>query len=773
MGAGAAVAGAAAVPLAAAYGIGKLIAPKQTDAAADAVAGWFNSKATPLIKKAEAVGSGYETGMAEAIPGSRFLEKALPKEAQNTIQQVKAQNPAATTAGKVAGNVGLMAIPGLNVFQGATTGGKIAALAGNAALTMSPFAIGAGLNELADSGDPAAAIKKAAIAEALGVAGGTAIGGAGLLFGKLAKAAHPILNEVDAASYGIVGRDVSKPGAEFARKMGLNPTGYKAGHGDENLDKIMTLLRSEGGRSKAGLQKAEDWVNGSYDSINGIMKDSGATLSGKLPDILQAPIVQTLKGKFDPKDVDNVIKMLTTEADKYMSAGPRGWSDARGYLNDMMQAGIASGKGNSGISIGENAGDNITKMIQKTSEKHGAGELLQDSASVVKAHMNEMTHNVLNEARQAGQAVPDLESLDHIYSAYPSLQQSLARRAGKPMGSMAGGSESTAGLASMSGIGGMIGGPAGAVASKVLGATAMAPLLKRGVGYATNQVMGRTAAGLDKLLSNASGAVGNAPSAVSPIIGGMVTGNGENGGLLSSIDGPTMASGPAMGQAAPPEQAPAGAPSTIPMQPIPNAPAQPPQPTPAQAMSNANDAMVHAADPARNVPGFNPTAMQERLQEWYQIHTRRMGNDLSFDDFTNQLKQATGGFSADNPLTYKIMVDDPSEAERIFKAHMTMKKLDGVHLEDALNYYTHPLHRIGGTRFSSDVGRTEDMAHTQLVDALHGMGLGDSKEIEGRLKKIAWDPKMKDKDKLSAVTDWIANQGGIPIQQLMDLGLWH
>jgi hypothetical protein len=288
-----------------------------------------------------------------------------------------------------------------------------------------------------------------------------------------------------------------------------------------------------------------------------------------------------------------------------------------------------------------------------------------------------------------------------------------------------------------------------------------------------NKIGGRVAGGLSDLLTPAMiQTASNSAQAIAPqisrIVGELPTPTGQG----NILQGPTMQPAPAFGQAPQPPQQPDGSqPTTVPMMPIPNAPAQPPAPTPIDNMNKAQDSFVNPT--AQKAPGFDPNLLNQRLDEWYEVHNRKFADGMSPQDFASQLSQATNGFSPDNPLTYKIMVDDPAEADRLFKAHQTMKKLDGVHLEDALNYYTHPLARVGGTRWGTDEGRAQDMAHTQLVSALHGMGLGDSKEIEARLKKIAWDPKMKDDDKRSAVTDWIANEGGVPIKELVDLGLWH
>lgn len=678
-------------PAAAAYGIGKLVAPKQTDAVID----WIKSK----LAKPQAIGSAYLTGMGESIPGSRFIEKKLPQKWQETIAQIKAQHPGAASAGRLAGTVGTMAIPGANVLKGATTLGKIGAAAGNAAINMAPFSAGAGLNEMADTGDVGQAAKKALAAEALGVGFGTALGGAGLFFSKIAKSAHPALNEIDAASYGLTGQDIAKPGLEFAKKMGLKPQGYQAATGDTQLDKIMTLLREQGGRSKAGIEKAAKWVRDQYDSVNRVFQGSGAKLTDKSPDILASPIVQTMKGKFDPGAVDSTIQSLVTEADRRISSGPKGWTDARDFLNKQMQR---------GIQIGQKAEGGT---LEEVTAKANMGEMLQDSAAVVKAHMNELTGNVLKQAGTAGQSVPDLESLDQIYSAYPSLQRTLARRAGKPMASMAGGSETTAGLGSLAGIAGMVGGPAAAGVAKVAGATALAPLMKRAVGYGTNQIMGRSAAAIDKALQTLSKSKSmNLP------------------GLTARTLGEATEATP---------QA---------MQALTGQPPQEPQQT--QASIQQAEATVPPEGQEQAKQQVNTAwadQIKSRLDEMYDTYLGPYQDMISRDEFMTAMDEMTNHF--DPHLTAGAVFKEPGQATAYLKSYDTALKLQGVNLEQALStgnvLGVNPLqHPLAGGLTGLVTGRTQEssLALDSLKNAIvqHVTGYGEQ-PTPAQIKQISAD----------------------------------
>jgi hypothetical protein len=738
-GAGAAIAGAAAVPLAAAYGIGKLIAPERVDAAVGRVRDFLSSK----LKKAEAVGSAYETGMAEAIPGARFLEKLLPQDKQQLIADVKEQNPLVTKAGSVAGNVGLMAAPGMTLLKGASTGAKIAAALGNAAINAAPFAIGTGLDVGAETGDVGKGIKAGLVTEGLGAATGGLLGGVTQI-----PAVQKALAKFQLVAAGIPSSALNKVMRGYAKARGMSPNqidAFVAKRSPDLVNNVADKITQFNAYNPKGKAKLKEYVTDGFEAHGHLFDEATKDVGLDHPMVIKAvgsdADLVAARARFGDKKVNAAIKKIGTEINE------KGWTESRKTLQDYIDSGSDFA---------------ATKQSMAMTDPR---RLESDVAGAWRDYVDEVADGLATHARTKGVDIPDLHELKAMYPATLAIQKAAGKE-GTFLPQVFGGGSDTATRIGMEAMGGMVGGvtsdwsdPANIPVNlvKIAGAGLAGRMLNRGVGRLSEMATGRAAGALRNAEGLGAGQMGKLGAQAASNLPQMLSG------------GPTMQPGPAMGQEEPPP--PTEAPTTIPMQPIPNAPIQPPSPQ--QVMSNASDTMTHAADPAPRVPGFNPTAMSERLQEWYQVHTRRMGNDLSFDDFTNQLKGATNGFSPDNPLTYKIMVDDPSEAERLFKAHMTLKKLDGVHLEDALNYYTHPLNRIGGTRWSSDVGRAEDMAHTQIVDALSSMGLGSAKEVEGRLKKIAWNPKMKDKDKLAAVTDWMASQGGIPIQQLMDLGLWH
>lgn len=741
---------------------------------------------SPVLDKIIAGMSAFNKTFLQASPAARLASAVVPGAAQKVQESIantealRQQNPIPATIGKVGGFIGSGVQP-----SGLPPGGSLTslpAIAANAAATMAPYSAVAALDTLRQTGDIGAAAQKALAAEALGVAGGTALGGAGLLFGKLAKAAHPVLNEIDAASYGITGRDISKPGMQFAQKMGLNPKGYEATHGETQLDKVMTLLREQGGRSKAGIADAAKWVTDQYDSVNQVFKESGATLAGKTSDILSSPIVQTMKGKFDPADVDNTIQTLVGEADRRIAAGPKGWTDARDFLNKQMQR---------GIQIGQKAeGGTLAEVTQKAN----MGEMLQDSASVVKAHMNELTGNVLNEARTLGKQVPDLESLDQIYSAYPSLRETLARRMGKPVASLAGGSETTAGLGAGALLGGLIGGPAGAAAAKVAGATALAPLIKRGIGAATNQVMGRSSQWIDSLLQKLSKMqTSNLSGATARMIGaGEDTGAGPGiSGLISpSISTGQMLSPKAQAEAIPPGQVapipipPAGA-QSIPNAPLPQLTTPGPQGMPLGAqpiplatpqLSPQEQAQVQFNQSAQPQPGpsaFSESQIQARIDEKYARYVQQFGSRISRQEYEQAFRKTTNNLDPMLPNTWKAMLDDPTTSDRIFKSYLNLQKIGHMHPESAFNYYKEwGLAKLQShlPRISSEQQKQENQDHDKLVGALADMTSLPTKAIDDRFREIAFEGNEETRKK--ALMDMIIREGGVDVPLLQQMGLW-
>jgi hypothetical protein len=674
--------------------------------------------------------------------------RAIDPSGQADIEAMQKEHPTAAAIGSGVGLAAGLGLPGASVFKGATIGGKIGAAAGNAAINMAPFAAGAGINTFQKTGDAGLAAKRALTAEALGVGAGTALGGISEGFGAIAKAAHPILNEVDAASYGLVGRDIAKPGAEFAKKMGLNPTGYKANTGDTQLDKVMTLLRTEGGRGIAGVQRAANWVTGQYKAINQLFKDSGATVASKVPDIMASPIVQTMQNKFNPAEVESTIKALVAHVDSRIASGPKGWSDGLNFLNKQMERGIKIG--------GKAEGGDISEVTQNAD----MGEMLQDSASVVKAHMKELTGNVLKQTPGA----PDMEQIDQIYGAFPSLQSELSRRIGKPMGSMAGGSESTAGLSTAAAM--ALGGPAGAAAMKVIGATALAPLIKRGVGAVTNQVMGRSASGLDTFFQTLAKTGG------SDVAGNVARVAGEGGQVAQLPNASALP--PAASTLGPAPVEPAAMPPGA--QPIPNAPAGGAPPvavtntTP--PLSSQEQAQSSFSQPTPVKPNtFNDKAIESRMEIMYRRYVQKFGPVVPFDQFKQEITTSTNGFDPMDPNTWKGMFDSPATAEKMYKGYMSLQQMNGANVEDVLNHYTRAIVR-GGAGFltSYDRGRREDEANSRAVSALAGATGRPTKEIDDRLKLIAFDRSKTPAQRMQAVADMFI-EGGVDVPILHDLGL--
>ena len=652
-----------------------------------------------------------------------LIEKTLPQNWQDTINQLKQADPGAVKRGRLMGTAAQLAIPGLDVVKGA----GLLPMAANAAVNVTPYAISSALNKYAETGDVGQAIRSGLGQEALGVGVGTSLGGLGLAFGKVASAAHPILQDVDAMSYGFSHRDIAKPDVAYAKKMGLNPIGYQASQGDNILDKTLSLVKQFGGRGKAGLEKAAQWVTGQYGAVNDLVKASGAKLSDNIPDIMNAPIVQTMKNTFDPNEVDNTINTLVSEADRRIQAGPKGWTQAVDFLNKQQER---------GIKIGQSAeGGNLSEVTQKAN----MGELLQDSSSLVKAHLKEWTNGILTQAEQAGQKIPDLDLVDHLYGGYKALQENLARRSGKPMQSTAGGSETTAGSGIEAALGGILGGPAGAAAVKVAGSTALAPLVKRGLGALTNQVMGRSASGIDTLLQGLSQAN------TTGLAGGAARGIGLSGNLtsqsqpqsqpqpspLSQDTSGIMPQGPqaAISPESPLSRLAAGGQVWPQIQQPPQSPMDENTMATGRAINDKEQELTtqQVKDAQQTtLTAFDSSIRNKVFRDWSTWQNPFKGD---FDSFYAEVYNETNGFDPKNANTARVIAgSDFQNYQKTYQAALEMQSL-GKDLTRALSYI--PYNGPGGGIYKA-IDPEGHSDHERLVNTLWTAMTGESKPPEGK-----------------------------------------
>ena len=76
------------------------------------------------------------------------------------------------------------------------------------------------------------------------------------------------------------------------------------------------------------------------------------------------------------------------------------------------------------------------------------------------------------------------------------------------------------------------------------------------------------------------------------------------------------------------------------------------------------------------------------------------------------------------------------------------------------------------SKHSSSDRMAHDADNEKLISALKGMGVGDTKEIDTRLKQIMWDKGKNPEQKKQAVIEMIVNEGGVDLPKLMQMGLW-
>ena len=317
-------AGMLAVPAAAAYGIGKLVAPRWTGEAARKVKD-FGAK---ILNRAEAVGSAALTGMGESIPGSKFAETLLPQQARDFISTVKNQHPLAAMAGQVAGTVGQMALPGAAVFKG----GGLLAGAGNAALNTLPYAVGTGLDVGATTGDVGKGLLAAGASQVLGTAVPTALHALSQI-----PVVNNLLAKVQLAGRGIRSGDVIKN--LYTRAKGLGMTRSQAdtfvSNNSEGLVNNIADLIGQAPPGRAGL-RAIKTANSAGFEAHANLWDS---LTGKQigPDdiaaVLKDPDLQPVISRFGQNAVEKTVNDMASELNE------QGWTNARGILTDYNKAG--------------------------------------------------------------------------------------------------------------------------------------------------------------------------------------------------------------------------------------------------------------------------------------------------------------------------------------------------------------------------------------------------------------------------------------------------
>jgi hypothetical protein len=293
---------------------------------------------------------------------------------------------------------------------------------------------------------------------------------------------------------------------------------------------------------------------------------------------------------------------------------------------------------------------------------------------------------------------------------------------------------------------------------------------------AVNKGIGKLATRISPAMQKMTGeGLQNLAGAAGPLaahFGGL----GAGGGLMDLIGGPTNPTGTTMEGGAPegpvPDQvqpvpipgAPAGS------QPIPNTsiqqpPAQPVQATPQQQFEQAGQ-----QPPIQSK--WNQTFMMNRMAEKYRRYnqTGMNVNGISLQDYIRGAMQATNNLDPMNPDTWHGMFDDKETADRMFKGYMNLQKIGNVDPGSALNHYTR-LFQLGNRIAPAEqMKETEDNA--KLVQALADMTGQPAKEIDSRLKAIAWSRGKSPDQKKKAVMDMIVKEGGVDVPLLVKMGLW-
>jgi hypothetical protein len=757
--AGGALAGSAAVPLAAAYGIGKLVAPKFTDETVQKLKDLWTSKVSPLINKGEAIGSAYETGMAHSIPGSRFLEKKLPQETQDYLTQIKNQHPLAATAGQTAGTIGAMALPGANIVKGAGLLGTAA----NAAINAAPFALGTGLDVGATTGD----VKKGVLAglgsEALGTAVPTAISG-------LAKipAVSRWLAKLQFGAAGGRTKDVLGTSRGYAKSIGASGSAIDtiAEKKSDDLIQQAADLIGEFGGTRAGKKRLKGWHHDGWEAHAKLWDNltDKSLASDDLQAIFNDSDLAQVRARFgDQKVIQNILERSN-------EIKGQGWTNSRDVLEKYWVAG------------------NDFQHLRPTDPAvldSAVASAMRDRLDTVADHFAIKANETLPE----GGKIPDLHLLKATTPAVKSLSKAGSREAGNIPGHFAGGSDTFAraalqwgpsalagGAAAPGAIGDMISNPENIPADigKIAAASVLGRMLSRGAGR-----LGELGAGA------AAGAVRGAGEVPNAALGRLL---GQSGELMAPQQGGAMPTGGTLGSS-PPDQvipqnqmAPQGpqpiqpqmgnAPSGA--QPIPNAPAGPPPVEPIQnAPAGPSPQEIAQADfqqaghPPQKIGKWSEPFVEARIQEKWRRYQRQYG-EVPYEEYKAGALRATQDLDPSLPATWQAMFDDKETGTKLYNGYMNLQKLTGVDPGAALNFY-YPTRMLTA---SLEDRRKQDIDNAKLVQALSDMTKQPVKEINHRLSLIAWKKSMNGEQKKQAVLDMIVNEGGIDVPLLVKMGLW-
>jgi len=610
---------ALAAPAALGYGIGKLVAPKKTEE----VVGKLKEFGGRALKGASALGSAYETGMVESIPGAKAAKLAFLKpEHREFLEQIKAQHPLAAKAGKTAGMVGQMALPGAAIAKG----GSLASVAANAALNAAPIAIGTGLDVGVESGSPLAGLQAGALSQALGTLAPTAITGLTRIPGV-----QKALARLQSSAAGIRMRDIFKVLNRRAKQLTLPPNqteAYMAKAAPDLVEKIADKV-DEFGYGPAGKRALKKWSSEGFETHAKLFDQAtgGGRLSADdLVAVSQDPEIDQLKRVFGPSQVDDQIQSIASEIEG------TGWTKSRKRLGNYAEVGYAADR----------------QAVPMNDPRRLSAKI----AEVMGDRIDDIADNLAEAARNAGQAIPSLDELKITYPAVLAQQSAAAREAARiPVGEA--GSPTAARLLlhqllPRAGVGGLT--AAGLTPEmiqrpetipgnvmKILLASALGQYATKGAGILGRQAAGRGAGLLRNLTPRAVTAIGRG-AALTP--------------GAAAAETPARASeGPAGPETAGIELAEAGA-------------------TPQK---------VEEAKQATNA-AFEGRVMQELQRAW--VGLQQAGTRLTFDEFTGLVRQYTNNF--DPKMSAPILFRDPKERERYLQTYERALALGRMDIPRAL-----------------------------------------------------------------------------------------
>jgi len=700
-----------------------------------------------------------DIGMAETIPGSGFIKSVLPQKVQDSIDQVKADNPAAVTHGHILGTAGQMMIPGINAVKGA----GILPMAANAAINMAPYALGAGLNKYGETGDVGEALKQAGISEAGGTALGTGVGLVGKGISKLIPAIRRgIINQSLSGDIELQTKDWKKIVTEIA---GGKAPGSIINRAGPLKEEIIGLANATAGTpldisTFAGKENFVNEVNSRWDTqvdqqFNQF-KQGGGKISDLRNEIYNNPqIQQTINAH--PEMIDNLDKIIDTAS---QTADIQGIAPARKYLRDDV------------ISLGRRQGASDSTYLE--------GQLGQGVHDVVDDHFVPPELKATYARDKLVKQILSSEDLK-IPKAVQSGSQTAARLLAHAAMTAGGSLIPGIGLPIAAvGIGGIVNDLTAGLINKGLGklATRIVPHLgaMTGAGMATaaGALPGETArlSGLNPVdISNIAGPVGPSMPA-----GSTLSPQAQPAPAAPVAPVPPPAPMPVIPQGAPPQSA-QMPPGSVPIQNAPGPIAPVPIPNAAPQLSpqeRAQIQFIQAGQPQPRMPAFNEKHIQDQLDQMYSLYARQYGSSAySRQDFENSVRNATNNFDPNLPGTWNGMFRDPATAEKLYKGYMGLQKMASVNYDWALNHYTRPFfEKSGQYLLGGEQQRTEDQDNAKLVNALAEMTGRTMKEIDSRLKQMAWDPAITHAGREKAITDMIIKEGGVDVPLFKQMGLW-